>query len=192
MTIVYIDEYRSEKTGEKTMITNDEIKYDYYIVELQERNYISNVEEIANYFLTKESMSNKKLQKICYYAYSWTLTLLNNPEDKKIENFLFDDKFEGWVHGTVCKRLYDNYKEYGWNDIPMNHDINVQLPEEIRDILDQVWDVYGLHTGNELEDITHQEDPWKESRIGLSTFEPGRREISDNTIFNYYSRKVRN
>ena len=74
----------------------------------------------------------------------------------------------------------------------MNHDINVQLPEEIRDILDQVWDVYGIHTGNELEDITHQEDPWKESRIGLSTFEPGRREISDNTIFNYYSRKVRN
>ena len=46
------------------MITNDEKKYDYYIVELQERNYISNVEEIANYFLTKESMSNKNYKNM--------------------------------------------------------------------------------------------------------------------------------
>ena len=27
--------------------------------------------DVAEYFLTKEKMSNKKLQKLCYYAQAW-------------------------------------------------------------------------------------------------------------------------
>lgn len=32
---------------------------------------------VANWFLTKESMTPKKVQKLVYYAYSWYLTLMN-------------------------------------------------------------------------------------------------------------------
>lgn len=173
------------------MSANAVRNYNYSVQAPENCKYISDVEDIANYFLSKQSMSNKKLQKICYYAYSWTLTLLNDPEDDKIGTFLFKDKFEGWVHGPVCKALYNKYKYHGWDDIPSVKDVSLKLPEEVIDILDQVWDVYGMHTGNELEDITHQEEPWKESRRGLSTFEPGKNELSELTIFNYYSRRIR-
>jgi len=34
---------------------------------------MTSIQAIAKTFLTFESMSPKKLQKLCYYAYSWYL-----------------------------------------------------------------------------------------------------------------------
>ena len=50
------------------------------------------VDKVIDFFLSKESMSPKKLQKMLYYAYAWTLALLNEDEDH-LENKLFDGKF---------------------------------------------------------------------------------------------------
>lgn len=36
---------------------------------------MSRLNTVAQYFLSKESMSLKKLQKLVYYAYGWTLAL---------------------------------------------------------------------------------------------------------------------
>lgn len=33
--------------------------------------------DIANWFLSKEPMTHKKLQKLCYYAQAWGLALYN-------------------------------------------------------------------------------------------------------------------
>lgn len=37
--------------------------------------------DVADWFLGKDSMSPKKLQKLVYYAYAWVLTLMNENED---------------------------------------------------------------------------------------------------------------
>lgn len=141
--------------------------------------------EIARWFLTKESMSPKKLQKLVYYAYAWVLALLNEDIDN-IENRLFDEEIQAWVHGPVCPELYSEYKSYGWSKIEKIEE-RVRLDDEVEDILNQVWEVYGSFTGNELESITHQETPWVEARKGLSAFTISQNEIDDRVIFEYYN-----
>ena len=68
--------------------------------------------EVANFFLSKESMSPKKLQKLVYYAYAWTLAILNEDE-LNIDYTLFDEPLQAWVHGPVCPDLYYDHKCYG-------------------------------------------------------------------------------
>ena len=55
---------------------------------------------IAKYFLTKKSLTPKKIQKLVYYAYSWFIAL-NNQSENQISNFLFNEEPEAWIHGPV-------------------------------------------------------------------------------------------
>ena len=145
----------------------------------------STATDIASYFLSKESMSNKKLNKLLYYAYSWTLTLLNDAEEG-ISRRLFDDKFEAWVHGPVCPNIYHQYKVYGWDNIPKYVDCKHKLPEQIVDVLEGVWKEYSKYSADQLESISHQESPWREQRVGLNPFDPCNAELDDNSIYNFY------
>ncbi len=144
----------------------------------------SNVGTISSFFLSKASMSNKKLQKLLYYAYSWTLARLNECE-VGIENFLFEEKFEAWVHGPVCPPAYHMFKEHGWRDIPMAQ-APTDIAQDVLDILEQVWGVYGGYTADELEDISHLERPWIAARAGLSPFDPCNIRIDDKLIYEYF------
>lgn len=141
--------------------------------------------EIAHWFLNKESMSPKRLQKLLYYAYSWVLTLTND-DDNELENRLFDDKFEAWVHGPVLRDIYNEYRKYGYNDINKYDGDLPKFSSEIQDILNQVWDVYGNFSADQLESLTHQEYPWKNARKGLSPVEASDNVIDDKDIFNCY------
>ena len=137
-------------------------------------------------------MSPKKLQKILYYAYSWTLALLNEKVDD-LSFKLFDDQIEAWVHGPVVPYIYYKYKEYGWDNIPKVNNFNISsFPEDVLDVLEQVWEAYGNFSGNELEFITHREAPWILARRGCSVSSPSSTPISDVTIFEYYNKRVTN
>lgn len=146
-------------------------------------------ELITNWLLSQSEMSPKKLQKMLYYCYSWVLTLMNDKE-KGIENKLFKEKFEAWVHGPVIPSIYNKYRENGYNDIPKLHEPVVIEDQEILDILQQVYEEYGHFTGNQLESISHQEDPWINSRKGYGPFEASDVEIVDEDIFNCYIQRV--
>lgn len=61
---------------------------------------------------------------------------------------------------------------------------------DVLDILHQVWDVYGGFTGNELEAISHKEDPWLQARGGIPAYEYSNAQISDRVIFNYYNEQA--
>lgn len=74
------------------------------------------VEATAEWFLGKESMTLGKLQILCYYAYAWTLVLLNKGKRRKYR--LFEESFQGWIHRPVCPLLQEKYREYGLNKIP--------------------------------------------------------------------------
>src|SRR5699024_7071293 len=123
------------------------------------------VYDVIDWFLSRDSMSPKKLQKLLYYAYSWTLTLENEEADS-LNNKLFDEKFEAWVHGPVIPKIYRKYSHLGYNNIEKNEEEVPVFQDDIESILNQVWDVYGNYTGDELESITHQESPWLNARAG--------------------------
>lgn len=150
------------------------------------------VEDVAEWFiLNVENVTNKKLQKLVYYAYSWYLTLFN--EDKNhLENRLFSVKCEAWIHGPVVPQLYSKYKKYYSNVIPVDSkgEKNFEFSEDVLDLLMQIKDVYGKYNGNQLESISHQEEPWINARKDCTPNEICSNTIDDITIFEFYSKRL--
>jgi len=143
---------------------------------------MADVFDMAKAFLSMESMTNKKLQKLCYYAKAWYLAL--NDEN------LFDDEFQAWVHGPVNYDLYLRYKENGFNRIPLVDQSELSgVPEEFLDFAEEVFDAYGELTGGQLEKLTHSEDPWINARGVLDPWMSSNVVISEEDMKQYY-RKV--
>lgn len=137
--------------------------------------------DVAKYFLSIESMTHKKLQKLCYYAQAWHLALLNRR--------LFDGSFEAWVHGPVSPDLYREYREYGWEQIPKSDTVKVAFEEESQGIVDAVYETYCPFDGDQLEAISHNESPWRDARTGLQDWEPSHNVISEDAMRQYYKAK---
>lgn len=145
--------------------------------------------DVANWFLSKKSMTSKKLQKLVYYAYAWYLTLMNDSDDE-LNIKLFNQNPEAWVHGPIFPELYKCYKSYDGDNIPKREDTNFNFNEDTLDVLEQVWEVYGQYTGNQLESISHQEDPWIKARNGCSKYQICQNVIKDFDIYKYYVQMI--
>lgn len=149
--------------------------------------------DIANYFLLKEKMSQNKIQKMCYYAYAWYHALSEN-DDVLVENCVF----EAWAHGPVNKDLRTLFKDFGWRDLVITEEsrettknyLEEKLGTDITEFLEDVWNAYGHLTADELERLTHIEDPWVEKRVGLGRFDKSTRKISNKTMKNFYRHKA--
>ena len=104
---------------------------------------------------------------------------------------MFESDVEAWVHGPVVPELYRKYKDFGWQEIPQVKDFDESIfASEILDILQQVWDVYGGFTGNQLEAISHKEMPWIEARKGIPVCMASSEIISDKNMFIYYNEQA--
>jgi uncharacterized phage-associated protein len=145
------------------------------------------VSDVADYFLfraKKESkkISNKKLQKLVYYAQAWTLAMTNKP--------LFSEKIEAWIHGPAIPSLYKKFKKYGSKPISLDQLSSKQPSLSSNEVLDEVWRVYGKYDANYLEILTHQEDPWLHARDEMEFEESSKAEITHESMKNYYKMKL--
>ena len=133
--------------------------------------------DLAKAFLSIESMTHKKLQKLCYYAKAWYLALYD-------ENIV-DEAFEAWVHGAVQPLLYQKYKIYEFGYIPMFAEVE-SLPEEFVSFAQQIYDSYGELDGDDLERLNHSEKPWINARKGLKPWQGCNNIINENDMKEYY------
>ncbi len=134
--------------------------------------------DVAAYIFKKiGSMTTMKLQKLVYYCQAWSLVW----DEKR----LFTEKIEAWANGPVVRELYNYHR--GMFEITSieigNSDI---LNDEQKETVDAVIDFYGGKSSQWLSDLTHMEDPWRLSRIGLADSERGNREISHAILAEYY------
>lgn len=136
----------------------------------------------ACFFLSKESMIHKKLQKLCYYAQSWFLANYGKP--------LFPNRFEAWVHGPVSPDLYQKYRYWGWTNIPKIENPPIFDDERVTAILEQVYEEYGRFTADELENMTHKELPWKDARGDCMPQDYSRNPISLIKMREYYGKRI--
>jgi|ADGO01.1.fsa_nt_gi Uncharacterized phage-associated protein len=118
------------------------------------------LETVADYFILKSDaenrvITNKKLQKLVYYAQAWHLVFTN----KK----LFNDPIEAWMHGPAVRSLWHKYKKYGYSPIT-EKPLRPNIKKDAVALLDEVWRVYGKHDANYLEALTHSEEPWINAR----------------------------
>ena len=147
--------------------------------------------DVANYFLhlaniNNKDLTNKKLQKLIYYAQAWFLVLNNRN--------LFDDKIEAWIHGPAVSKLFLKFrKRFGFEPIKVkiNQNIEKKFTDDEKEVIHEVWRVYGKCSDEYLEKLVHSELPWQKTRKGLSLAEPSSREISTVLMKVYYAERLR-
>lgn len=135
--------------------------------------------EIVAWFLSKESMTHLKIQKMCYYAQAWFYTLKNIR--------LMNTDFQAWVHGPVAPDIYDKLKCFGFSGIRLAEKYCGEIEEGDLELLESVWETYGDRTGNALEALTHTEKPWIDARTGYGPEERCSVVITLESMAEYYS-----
>jgi uncharacterized phage-associated protein len=136
--------------------------------------------EIANWFLTKERMSHKKLQKLCYYAVAWGYALF----DKAIAN---ESVFEAWIHGPVSPVLFRKYRrEAPWIELDPDAEYVNRFDAATQDLLESVWATYGDESANSLEILSHTEPPWIKARGAAPPYERSQTQIDPMDMKSYY------
>jgi uncharacterized phage-associated protein len=115
--------------------------------------------DVAKYFVSLvdeeagDSISNLKLQKLLYYAQGFNLAVYGKP--------LFNEQIKAWIHGPVVPQVYHLYKDYGSGPIPVEPVNLDDYSPQVRELLDEVYAVYGQFSASKLRDLTHGEPPWK-------------------------------
>ena len=172
--------YNNYAVGDKQIMGDFVLANNYY--------GSADIIDLAHWFVLKENMSHKKIQKLCYYAQAWSLAFNDMDIIEGIE-------FEAWPHGPVNRQLWDVLKRFGWRDIKISdemldvikQDNPLAFSKDQTEILNFVWENYGDYYADDLEAISHNEDPWKEARIGKNKFEKSNQLISKETMKRYYS-----
>lgn len=142
---------------------------------------MESVYDVAKWFLDKQSMTHKKIQKLCYYAQAWHCALLGEP--------LFDSEIQAWVHGPVVPALYPVYADYKWLEIPQKEFDDSHMNKQAISVLEAVYATYGEFSGDQLESLTHSEDPWVSVRKGLKPWDSCTAPIVPEAMKVYYRRK---
>ena len=135
-------------------------------------------------------MSHLKLQKLVYYCEAFHLAYFDRA--------LLNEDFEAWVHGPVCRAIFDQLKDtsvlYADVCFENDYDPNELLEKELNsaqvELITEVLNELSTWTGIQLESSTHKELPWKEARKGYSPAEKCSNLISKELMNSYYKKEL--
>ena len=144
---------------------------------------MASVHDLAAYILQKQgAMTAMKLQKLVYYAQAWSLGWDENP--------IFSEEIEAWANGPVVRELYDRhrgmFKVARWDGNPD------ALTADEKETVDIVLGFYGKMPSQQLSDLTHREEPWKNARRGIGSNERGNEPITLAAMAEYYEGLITN
>lgn len=145
------------------------------------------------------SVSPLKLQKILYYCQSWYMVFYGR------ENTLFDESPQAWVNGPVYPKIYKEYRDKvdGMCDYLTEKDFGsdnalktikelsslLKFTSDEIELIDSIIMLYGAKSQNQLIFLTHSEKPWVEARGALPPFERSDKELSLDTMYQFYSER---
>lgn len=140
-----------------------------------EENLMVSPLTVAKYFIIRAyedgreyQMTNMKIQKLLYYSQCLYLALFDEP--------LFADEIQAWRYGPVCPLAYYFYSKFEAQQLPIP--TQEYIEEELKAILEEVWQYFGEYHAYYLSDLTHLEFPWKKARKGLSSYASSTEPIS--------------
>ena len=141
--------------------------------------------DIARYFLAHvnedygDNISNLKLQKLVYYAQGFHLALYDKA--------LFNEPIEAWTHGPVVPALYRKYKDFGAGAIPIPRDMDFSIyDEQTKELLNDIFEVFGQFSAWKLRNMTHTEPPWKDASTCANEI------ISHESMKEYFKTRLNN
>ena len=132
---------------------------------------------IGKYFLSKNSeLTDIQIQKLTYYAYAWYMV-------KHSGQKLFEEKPQAWIHGPVFRSLYNAMKKRDFYEEKLGTN---EIEQDVKKFLDIIYNTYGQYSGNELENMTHSELPWRNARKNKKAYERSEEPILDEDIMECY------
>lgn len=144
---------------------------------------MADVFDVAKYILRKlkrrgeTPVTTWKLQKLVYYAQAWSLVWDDEP--------LFQNRIEAWAGGPVVPDLYQEHRgRFKISDLARGDWRN--LTEVQSDTVNVVVNHYGQRSAQYLSELTHRERPWKEARKRLAPGQRSNREITQDSLAEYY------
>lgn len=142
--------------------------------------------KVSDFFVWKafeeeKPITNKKVQKLVYYAQAWNLVFLGKT--------LYSDPIEAWIHGPAVRALYSKYKTYGYRPITIKPD-KPDIDEVQKAFLEDLWSVYGPYDADYLEVLSHSEEPWLAARGNADSGEAMAAVINTESMRKYYVEKL--
>jgi uncharacterized phage-associated protein len=154
----------------------------------------ANLQDVCDYIIWKINAGGArlnilKLHKLMYYVQAWHLAFGRGP--------CFNSSFQAWVHGPVCRPIYDRFKDTksmysAVRSRDLREDFNpADLPKKVRRHIDSILEAYADFTDDQLEEMTHRERPWIKAREGYDAKERCEEPISDQTMASYYGGRLK-
>lgn len=164
------------------------------------------IKDVAKYvglslILKGLSVSPLKLQKILYYVQSWYMVFFGR------EKTLFAPAPQAWVNGPVYPEIYYQYKDavsnmcdhldethFGTDKDNISNTLQelvgkLNFSKEEIELLDSIFMLYGSKSQNSLIFLTHAEKPWVEARGSCNPFQRSEKEISLDTMHDFYKER---
>lgn len=105
-----------------------------------------------------------KLHKLLYFCQRESLAITDTP--------MFQENFEGWKYGPVCREVRAVYTEDGI--FAETHEISDENMYIAKNMLLE----YGAFESWKLSEISHKEISWRNSRLGIQDGENGSKILS--------------
>nr|WP_300664280.1 type II toxin-antitoxin system antitoxin SocA domain-containing protein [uncultured Acetatifactor sp.] len=122
------------------------------------------------------------LQKLLYFVQSWSRTLLDQA--------MFDDDCEAWVHGAVYPNVYSVFRQFKYAPLPSVEE-SFEFGEQEQRILNAVKKYYfDIYSAKALEEICHREPPYIETREGFPEGKACHKVMDAEKISSYYGKVV--
>lgn len=139
---------------------------------------------ISYIFKSVEEITPLALQKMLYYIQGIHMVMF--------EKELFTEDCQAWVHGPAYEEVYEVFKSFKYNPIDdirfaMFQNRFDELSDNEKKVIDLVVGSFGMYSGKALEQITHEETPWKVARKNYLSNEPSNEIIFKETIKQYFS-----
>jgi uncharacterized phage-associated protein len=139
---------------------------------------MASVHDVAAYILERTGRTTAmKLQKLVYYSQAWHAVW--------DEERLFDSQIQAWRNGPVSPDLYAQHRgrfEIDGLSLGDSH----QLTQSQKATIDAIVSSYGELSAQQLSELTHAEDPWRNARVGCDPAEISNSEISVESMVEYY------
>ncbi len=179
------DEQEFLKYLEKNRKLITETAYKKAISRISELKLIEDQSKIyltAKHIIAKmEDITPLALQKILYYIEGFSYALL----DEKI----FDQGSEAWIHGPVYREIYCRFQIYSYHPISENFQEYLELSgmkESEIELIDQVISCFGCYSGKILEKMSHLTEPWLQARKDLKEDEVSDHSISEKDMKKFF------
>ncbi len=140
------------------------IKYNKQIEALSMEYKIIDMSYVAEY------ITPLKIQKLLYYIQGLSAVIFNKPA--------FNDGIYAWSYGPVVESIYKKYKGRAPISSPKD---DIKISAGLDKIIDIVISSYGQIEAGNLIDLTHSEEPWKNTK---------RNQIIDFELIRNYFKEV--